>query len=101
MAPFFANLSACLIGMEACGSAHHWARKLESFGHTVRLIAPQFVKPYVKRRNPTLTMKIASGKYGHKAADQHFSAKHLMDCICFRAASAYWHIHHEIPMPKN
>ena len=48
MAPFFANLSACLIGMEACGSAHHWARKLSAFGHTVRLMAPQFVKPYVK-----------------------------------------------------
>ncbi|MBU2764412.1 IS110 family transposase [Acidithiobacillus caldus] len=48
MAPFFANLPPCLIGMEACGSAHHWARKLESFGHTAKLMAPQFVKPYVK-----------------------------------------------------
>jgi transposase len=48
MAPFFANLSLCLIGMEACGSAHHWARKLQAMGHTVRLMAPQFVKPYVK-----------------------------------------------------
>jgi transposase len=45
---FFANLPPCLIGMEACGSAHYWARKLEGFGHTVKLIAPQFVKPYVK-----------------------------------------------------
>jgi transposase len=45
---FFANLPPCLIGMEACGSAHFWARKLESFGHTVKLMAPQFVKPYVK-----------------------------------------------------
>ena len=43
-----ANLPPCLIGMEACGSADHWARKLQSFGHTVRLMAPQFVKPYVK-----------------------------------------------------
>lgn len=48
MATFFANLPPCLVGMEACGSAHHWARKLQSFGHTVRLMAPQFVKPYVK-----------------------------------------------------
>ena len=48
MAEFFVNLPACLIGMEACGSAHHWARKLQSFGHTVKLMAPQFVKPYVK-----------------------------------------------------
>lgn len=44
----FANLESCLIGMEACGSAHHWARKLGEFGHTVKLMPPQFVKPYVK-----------------------------------------------------
>lgn len=48
MVPFFINLPPCLIGMEACGSAHHWARKLQAMGHTVRLMAPQFVKPYVK-----------------------------------------------------
>ncbi len=48
VASFFATLEPCLIGMEACGSAHHWARKLQGFGHTVRLMAPQFVKPYVK-----------------------------------------------------
>ncbi len=48
VAPFFANLPSCLIGIEACASAHHWARKLQSLGHTVRLMAPQFVKPYVK-----------------------------------------------------
>ncbi len=48
MAAFFVNLPPCLIGMEACGSAHHWARKLQGMGHTVRLMAPQFVKPYVK-----------------------------------------------------
>ena len=48
MATFFVDLPLCLIGMEACGSAQHWARKLQSMGHTVRLMAPQFVKPYVK-----------------------------------------------------
>ena len=46
--PFFANMAPCLIGMEACGSAHYWARKLEEQGHSVKLMAPQFVKPYVK-----------------------------------------------------
>lgn len=46
--PFFTRLAPCLIGMEACGSAHHWARKLSALGHTVKLMAPQFVKPYVK-----------------------------------------------------
>ncbi len=44
----FSQLAPCLIGMEACGGAHFWARKLTEFGHTVKLIAPQFVKPYVK-----------------------------------------------------
>ena len=48
MTAFFANLPPCLIGMEACGSAHYWARTLQSFGHTARLMSPQFVKPYVK-----------------------------------------------------
>lgn len=48
MAAFFVNLPSCLLGMEACGSAHYWARKLQSLGHTVKLMAPQFVKPYVK-----------------------------------------------------
>ncbi len=45
---FFANLPPCLVGMEACGSAHHWARELIKLGHEVRLMPPQYVKPYVK-----------------------------------------------------
>src|SRR5438445_5714052 len=45
---FFIRLEPCLIGMEACGSAHHWARKLIELGHAVKLMAPQFVKPFVK-----------------------------------------------------
>ncbi len=48
VAVFFANLPPCLVGMEACASAHHWARTLQRSGHTVHLVAPQFVKPYVK-----------------------------------------------------
>ena len=54
MAPYFINLPPCLIGIEACGSAHHWARKLQAMGHTVRLMAPQFVKPYVKTNKDDL-----------------------------------------------
>ena len=45
---FLARLEPCVIGMEACASAHHWARVLQGFGHDVKLMAPQFVKPYVK-----------------------------------------------------
>lgn len=48
MLTFFINLPPCLIGMEACSGAHYWARKLRNFGHEVKLMAPQFVKPYVK-----------------------------------------------------
>ncbi len=46
--PFIAQLSPVIIGMEACGGAHYWARRFRGYGHTVKLIAPQFVKPYVK-----------------------------------------------------
>ncbi|MDH6153370.1 MULTISPECIES: IS110 family transposase [Paraburkholderia] len=52
---FFANITQCLIGMEACGSAHHWARKLRDLGHDVRLMATQFVKPYVKTNKNDVT----------------------------------------------
>lgn len=45
---FFASLSPCLIGMEACAGSHYWGRELQALGHEVRLIPPQYVKPYVK-----------------------------------------------------
>lgn len=47
--PWFTKLPACLIGMEACGTANHWARELAALGHTVRLIPPAYAKPYVRR----------------------------------------------------
>ena len=47
--PYFAKLEPCLIGMEACGTSHHWARELETLGHEVKLMPPAYVKPYVKR----------------------------------------------------
>ena len=43
-----ANLPVCVIGMEACGSAHHWGRAFEQLGHTVKLMSPKYVRPYVK-----------------------------------------------------
>lgn len=48
MLDFFRQQEPCLVAMEACGSSHYWARELRQLGHEVRLIAPQFVKPYVK-----------------------------------------------------
>ena len=46
---FFASTSPCMVAMEACGSAHHWAREIRALGHEVRLIAPMHVKPFVGR----------------------------------------------------
>ena len=45
---FFGKLAPCLVGMEACGGAHYWAREIAALGHEVRLIPPAYVKPYVK-----------------------------------------------------
>jgi transposase len=49
MLPFFAKLPPCLVGIEACGTSHYWARELIKLGHEVRLMPPSYVKPYVKR----------------------------------------------------
>jgi transposase len=52
---FFQKLPPCLIGIEACASSHHWSRELKAFGHTVRLMPPAYVKPYVKRQKNDAT----------------------------------------------
>jgi transposase len=49
MLKFFEGLSPCLVGMEACATAHHWARTISALGHTVKMMPPAYVKPYVKR----------------------------------------------------
>jgi transposase len=52
---FFEKLPPCLVGIEACASAHHWSRELQKLGHTVRLMPPAYVKPYVKRHKNDAT----------------------------------------------
>src|SRR3989337_1486373 len=47
---FFEKLPPCLVGIEACATSHHWSRQLKALGHTVRLMPPAYVKPYVKRQ---------------------------------------------------
>lgn len=47
--PYFQSVAPCLVGMEACATAHHWSRELSAFGHTVKLMPPAYVKAYVKR----------------------------------------------------
>ena len=48
--PFFQKLPPCLVGIEACASSHHWSRELRALGHTVRLMPPAYVRPYIKRQ---------------------------------------------------
>ena len=52
---FFQKLPPCLVGIEACASSHHWSRELQALGHTVRLMPPGYVKPYVKRHKNDAT----------------------------------------------
>src|SRR5712692_6640930 len=52
---FFRKLPPCLVGLEACASSHHWSRELKTLGHTVRLMPPAYVKPYVKRQKNDAT----------------------------------------------
>ena len=52
---FFQKLPPCLVGIEACASSHHWSREIKALGHTVRLMPPAYVKPYVKRQKNDAT----------------------------------------------
>ena len=52
---YFVNLRPCLVGMEACATAHHWAREIGALGHEVKLMPPQYVKPYVKSQKNDMT----------------------------------------------
>ena len=53
--PFFQKLPACTVGIEACATSHHWSRELTAAGHTVRLMPPAYVRPYVKRQKNDAT----------------------------------------------
>ena len=53
---FMSNLPKCLVGIEACGGSNYWARELSKLGHEVKLMAPQFVKPYVKTNKNVSTI---------------------------------------------
>lgn len=82
--PFFRSLPACLVGMEACASAHHWAREIAALGHAVRMMPPAYVKPYVKRNKTDVadaeaiceavtrpTMRFVPVKTAEQQASQH------------------------------
>ena len=73
---FFSTLAPCLIGLEACATAHHWARTLMAFGHDVRLIPPAYVKPYLRRRRMLRTRRrSARPSHGRRCASSRSRAR--------------------------
>ncbi len=64
---YFAQLPQCLVGIESCASAHYWAREIEKLGHTVKQIAPQHVKPYVRGNKTDYNDALAIAECGSKA----------------------------------
>lgn len=71
---FFEKLPPTVIGIEACGGSHHWARLLQALGHQVKMIAPQLVKPYVKRGKNDAADAEAICMRGHEPAEHAFCA---------------------------
>ena len=80
----FQKLPPCLVGIEACASSHHWSRKLKALDHTVRLMPPAYVKPYVNPLVPShCRMRafdrdlIRGGHYGQRPCVPHLKAEHM------------------------
>ena len=63
---FFQKLSPCLVGIEACASSHYWSRELQALGHSVRLMPPAYVKPYVKRQKNDMADAEAPADLGNQ-----------------------------------
>lgn len=96
--PFFEKLQPCLVGMEACATAHHWARELMKLGHNVRLIPPVYVKAYVKRSKNDAVMQPRSAKPSpdrrcglcqskQKSSRRHWRCIARVTCSCASARS--------------
>ena len=69
---FLATLPPCTVAMEACGSAHYWGREITKLGHTVRLIPPAYVKPFVKRQKNDAAVLILDFGWGEGLAWRGF-----------------------------
>jgi hypothetical protein len=73
---FFQRLPACLVGIEACASSHHWGREFQVLGHTVRLMPPAYVKPYVNRMRAFDRDLIRGGHYVQRSCEPRLKAEH-------------------------
>jgi Transposase len=92
VARFFANLPACLVGMEASNGAHYWARVLTELGHQVRLISPQFVTPYVKsnKNDRNDAEAICERSAGRQCASCHANQPISLRCKPSIAFAGVW-----------
>jgi transposase len=85
---FFSKIPPCLVGMEACGTAHHWAREVSKLGHTVRLMPPSYVKGYVKRsKNDAADAAAICEAVTDQAAGHFLGAKDLRSTAAYRRGS--------------
>ena len=83
---FFAGLPSCLVGMEACASAHYWARELQALGHKVRLIPPQYVRPFVKTNKNDAADAGSDLRGGDASDDALYTSEKRRAAIGFDAA---------------
>ena len=77
---FFQKLPPCLVGIEACASSHYWSRELQALGHSVRLMPPAYVKPYVKRQKNDMAGKHFRGVGGYQNSAPAASAGPARGC---------------------
>ncbi len=82
MLKFLANIDRCIVAMEACASAHHWGREIAALGHDVRLIAPQYVKPYVKRQKNDAADAEAIAEAASRPSMRFVAVKSLSYVFC-------------------
>ena len=83
---FFQKLPPCLVGIEACASSHHWSRELQALGHTVRLMPPAYVKPYVKRQKNDTTDAEAICEAVTRANMRFVPTDEMMRAMLYEAA---------------
>ena len=96
--PLIANLPPCLIGMEACTGAHHWARLFREYGHTIKLMAPKFVSPYrmsgKRGKNDAQDAAAICEAVARPTCALSPSKKHInkSSCVCTAPAKALLHV---------
>ena len=76
---FFQKLPVCLVGIEACASSHYWSRELQALGHSVRLMPPAYVKPYVKRQKNDMADAEAAGAAGRARTARQAAVRQAVD----------------------